>query len=156
MKCDFLQTRVLSVFNLLKRVGFAVLLFWGTALVHAQPFDVLWDRSGQGPESGYGSRVFSLGDQNNDGFMDWGVTSNGLVAGDPSESMGEFFYGGNPPQILPYHVWTADPEIYLRFLIVRAMGDLNGDGYIDWKVELWPRDTGGTHRALLRRARCNA
>ncbi|MBL0061241.1 MAG: T9SS type A sorting domain-containing protein [bacterium] len=31
MKCDFLQTRILSVFNLLKRVGFAVLLLGGAA-----------------------------------------------------------------------------------------------------------------------------
>ncbi len=30
MKCDFLQTRILSVFNLLKRVGFAVLVLGGS------------------------------------------------------------------------------------------------------------------------------
>jgi len=129
-----MTTRILSVFNLMKRVGFAVLLLRGAA--QAQPFDVLWDRSGQGPESGYGSRVFSLGDQNNDGFMDWGVTSQGLIAGDPSESMGEFFYGGDPPQATPYHTWIADPEENLSFSFVREIGDLNGDGYVDWQVAL--------------------
>jgi len=127
-------TRILSVFNLLKRVGFAVLLLGGNAF--AQPFDVLWDRSGQGPESGYGARVFSLGDQNNDGFMDWGVRSQGLIAGDASESMGEFFYGGDPPQATPYHTWIADPDENLRLSFVREMGDLNGDGYVDWQVAL--------------------
>ncbi len=44
MKCDFLLTRILSVFNLLKRVGFAVLLLGGTVLVQAQPPDTLWTR----------------------------------------------------------------------------------------------------------------
>ncbi len=44
MKCDFLQTRILSVFNLLKRVGFAVLLVVATVLVQAQPPDTLWTR----------------------------------------------------------------------------------------------------------------
>jgi len=134
-----MSTRILSAFNLLKRVGFAVLLWGGSAI--AQPFDVLWDRSGQGPESGYGASVFSLGDQNNDGFMDWGVNGQGLVAGDTSESISEFFYGGNPPQTTPYRVWRADSAIYLRYLFAEPLGDLNGDGFIDWQVDLWPRDT---------------
>ncbi len=43
MKCDFLQTRILSVFNLLKRVGFVVLLLG--ANVFAQEIDTLWTRT---------------------------------------------------------------------------------------------------------------
>jgi len=40
-----MSTRILSVFNLLKRVGFAVLLLGGAVLAQPLP-DVIWDRSG--------------------------------------------------------------------------------------------------------------
>ncbi|MBK6764985.1 MAG: hypothetical protein IPG71_01380 [bacterium] len=39
-----MSTRILSVFNLLKRVGFALLLLGGNILAHAQPPDTLWTR----------------------------------------------------------------------------------------------------------------
>jgi hypothetical protein len=103
------------------------------AMSFAQPFpEVLFDRSGQGPSSGYGARVYSLGDQNDDGFMDWVVWAQGDFAGQPSESMAEFFYGGDPPSNEPYLTITADPILMIDLVAVRTIGDVNGDGYIDW------------------------
>jgi len=44
MKCDFLLLRTLSAFNLLKQVGFALLLLGINLTSHAQPPDTLWTR----------------------------------------------------------------------------------------------------------------
>lgn len=53
--------------------------------------------------------------------MDWGVNASGLVAGDPSEAMGEFFYGGKR-QVTPYHAWQADTLVYLWYLFSEPWG----------------------------------
>jgi len=65
MKCDFLQTRIQSVFNLLKRVGFALLLWGGSVL--AQTPDTLFTRT--------------FGGEQNDWFFDVLQTSDsGMIA----------------------------------------------------------------------------
>ncbi|NUO20384.1 hypothetical protein HUU59_13140, partial [bacterium] len=82
------MTRILSVFNLLKRVGFAI-LSWGIStmlytitlllfiagLAHAQ--DIIWVRNGDTANSHFGGFIFPLGDQNDDGFDDWAVYASG-------------------------------------------------------------------------------
>ena len=73
------MTRILSVFNLLKRVGFAVLLLGG--LLYAQPYEptYLLDVTGEvGQYLGF-SCFQSVGDQNGDGFDDVIVGSESSV-----------------------------------------------------------------------------
>ncbi len=48
-----MSTRILSVFNLLKRVGFAVLLL-GAGTVHGQPIDTVWSRTTGGSIHDFG------------------------------------------------------------------------------------------------------
>lgn len=120
------MTRIQSVFNQLKRVGFALLLLGGSAI--AQPLEVLWEREGHDDSSRFGSRVFALGDQNDDGFADWGVSSGGQ----PWLSRVELFYGGNPPAQEPYRVFEPILDSIPWFLGGYSLGDLNGDGYTDF------------------------
>jgi hypothetical protein len=90
------DSRILSAFKQLKRVGFAVLFCMST--VHAQQLDLIWEKRGEGPQSRFGGTIFGLGDRNHDGYDDFAVYAWGSgEAGNPSEPMLELFYGGNPP-----------------------------------------------------------
>lgn len=106
-------------------------------IARAQPYEpvVLWDRSGAGENASYGYRVFGLGDQDGDGYNDFGVWGLGQAPpGDLDQAVVEFFLGGNPPASEPYMRFTADPATEFRFYDVNAAGDVNGDGYIDWWI----------------------
>ncbi|MBL0062665.1 MAG: hypothetical protein IPP40_14565 [bacterium] len=95
MKCDFLQTRILSLFNLLKRVGFAVLLLGDSLLALAQPYEptFLLDITGEVNQV-LGFNLQVLGDQNGDGFDDF-VTS---VASSENTAGLRIYYGNNNGQ----------------------------------------------------------
>ena len=94
--------------------------------------EVLWVRSGETTNAHFGGLLFPLGDQNEDGFDDWAVSSQGDIAGPDSEERFDFFHGGNPPQQAPYLTFHSYfvPEIEFMFNI-NSIGDFNGDGYID-------------------------
>jgi len=130
-----MSTRILSAFNLMKRVGFVFLFLGGT--VHAQPLpDVLWDHSGDGNHTQFGYRIYSLGDQNDDGYADWAVNAIGEYNESPeNEARFLLFHGGNPPEATPYMSFISDPDIYLRHG-GQSLGDINGDGYQDWGIEV--------------------
>jgi hypothetical protein len=106
--------------------------------VRAQPQYVphaIWQREGAGDSSLYGTEILALGDQNNDGYNDWAVFASGWgPPGQICEPKVEFFHGGRPPETEPYMVrLTQTPEeSYIRG--ARALGDLNGDGFIDWAI----------------------
>ncbi len=130
------MTRIQSVFNLLKRVGFALLLL-GTSLAHAQ--DVLWQRDGELETSRFGSGLFPLGDQNDDGFADWAVYNSDVnSAASPWLTGLDFFNGGNPPSQEPYmriRGFVSNTFMHWRD---HDFGDFNGDGYTDWVVTFNP------------------
>ena len=118
-------------------IGFAVFVF-GLAVMNGafaqwQP-TVLWDRSGDMPTSHFGTSVFPLGDQNNDGFDDWGVFSSGQASDNYAGIAVQFFHGGNPPSQQPYLTFRRDPG--MNRYRGSSCGDLNGDGYMDWYIEL--------------------
>ncbi len=129
MKCDFLLLRILSVFNLLKPVGFAVLLLGGVcSSSFAQ--QIIWERDGEGDSSRYGREILPLGDQNLDGFDDFAVQAFGVGPQGTDEGVWlDFFLGGNPPSTEPFMridtppdgIWTGD---------IRTL-DFNGDGFVD-------------------------
>jgi len=78
--------------------------------------------------------MYALGDQNNDGFADFAVWALGWGgAGQPSEALVEFFLGGNPPSQIPYMTYSARPDDQ-QFYRFQTVGDLNGDGFIDWQI----------------------
>jgi len=108
-------------------------------LANAQPYEPveIWSREGAGDSSLYGSEILALGDQNDDGYNDWAVYAAGLgyaPAGSPNEPKVEFFHGGNPPSNDPYMVRVADRSTEISVRGARALGDLNGDGYVDWYI----------------------
>ncbi len=128
MKCDFLQTRILSVFNLLKQAGFAILLLVTSSASYAQ--QIIWERDGEGDSSRYGREILPLGDQNLDGFDDFAVQAFGVGPQGTDEGVWlDFFLGGNPPSTEPFMridtspdgIWTGD---------IRTL-DFNGDGFVD-------------------------
>jgi len=131
-----MTTRILSVFNLLKRVGLAFLLLGGGAFAQPQP-EVIWDRSGLFGHSRFGTTISSLGDQNDDGFSDWAVSAPAIWDDYPQESYAELFFGGNPPSSLPYRRFTTGDTLY-NVAVAKGCGDLNGDGFIDYQLLLWP------------------
>ncbi|NUO18970.1 hypothetical protein HUU59_05925 [bacterium] len=116
------------------RYSIIVILFIAT-ITNAQP-DVLWDRSGDGNHAQFGIQIYPLGDQNNDGFADWAVNANGEYGQLPqNEARFLLFHGGNPPEIEPYMSFIRDPAINIRYG-GQALGDINGDGYIDWGIRV--------------------
>jgi hypothetical protein len=95
--------------------------------------NVIWDKSGAGDHSRYGGRIFSLGDQNNDGFADFGVEAFGSGGpGQPSEACTELFHGGNPPETTPYMRFAGNGDLNIVFYAGFAAGDINGDDHTDW------------------------
>jgi hypothetical protein len=92
---------------------------------------VIWDRSGNDPDSHFGAPLYPLGDQNDDGFADWIVWCQAGDVGTESESKAQFFHGGNPPTIEPYLTILA-PRDALELSAASSNGDVNGDGFVDW------------------------
>ena len=121
------------------KTSFLVIATLVGSLAHAQPWTpiVIWERDGLGDSSLYGTSILALGDQNSDGFKDWAVYAQGqgnAPSGDPNEPRVEFFYGGNPPDTVPYMTRVADHSTEIAIRGARALGDLNGDGYVDWYI----------------------
>jgi hypothetical protein len=114
-------------------------------LAQAQPWQpvVIWDRSGLGEHSHFGTGVDPLGDQNEDGFDDWAVLSAGRAdPGQENESRFDLFHGGNAPDTIPYMTFKGRLSPRRDFLEARVIGDVNGDGYKDWWTwNLVPGDT---------------
>ncbi|MCX6600042.1 MAG: T9SS type A sorting domain-containing protein [bacterium] len=109
-------------------------------LAQAQPYNpvVIWDRSGAGDNAWYGIEVYALGDQNDDGYKDfmvWGLGQG--EPGQPNEAVVELFHGGSPPESEPYLRFVANPNTALELYRANTIGDVSGDGYIDW--EIWMR-----------------
>ena len=102
-----------------------------TSLGIAQPWQpqILWQREGAQDSSRYGAKVLALGDQNDDGFTDFGVFGYGSEGSSTDVPVLEFFHGGNPPESTPYLTLTSD-SVMLE--AAKTIGDLNGDGYVDW------------------------
>jgi hypothetical protein len=117
------------------RLRYISILFLLVAVASAQPYSphVIWDRSGSGDSSRYGI-TYALGDQNEDGRADFAVWALGWGGmGQPSEALAELFHGGNPPDTIPYMSFRARPDDY-QFYRFQTVGDLNGDGFIDWQI----------------------
>jgi hypothetical protein len=111
------------------------LLMVFSSLACAQPLQVIWDRSGSGPNSWFGTKVIALGDQNDDGYADFAVASaGGAQPGDSSEPKIEFFHGGRPPSTTPYMTYVVDTNFTSQLSWFAPAGDLNGDGYQDWMI----------------------
>jgi hypothetical protein len=106
----------------------------------AQPLPVIFDRSGASDSAAYGTQILPLGDQNNDGFADWAVYARGNGGGfhGSTPSSLEFFHGALVPPIQPYFTYRADTIQYLKWWFVWGTGDVNGDGYQDWLLLLFP------------------
>ncbi|MCC6476542.1 T9SS type A sorting domain-containing protein [bacterium] len=110
-------------------------LFLGVEVTDAQELDLIWERRGPGPQSRYGGTIFGLGDRNHDGYDDFAVEAWGSGGvGNPSETIIEFFYGGNPPEEEPFFVFRGVPEQDLAISGGYEIGDVNADGLIDWAI----------------------
>jgi hypothetical protein len=113
----------------------------------AQPWtpQVIWQQNGAGDSSLYGASVFAMGDQDDDGYMDWGVIVGGQwgQSGTPNEPRVELFHGGNPPSNLPYLTFRPRSNEYEVY--GGASGDLNGDGHIDLCLQRQLRANGDTN-----------
>jgi hypothetical protein len=109
------------------------LLLAGVA--HAQQLDLIWEKRGEGPQSRFGGTIFGLGDRNHDGYDDFAVYAWGSGEyGNPSEPMLELFYGGNPPSTTPFYIFRGIPEEGLTIWGAYEIGDINGDGLMDWVI----------------------
>jgi hypothetical protein len=98
--------------------------------------DVIWDRSGATDSAHYGTTVFALGDQNDDSLNDWGVFAYGPL-GFPTggdSAYVEFFHGAQFPSQTPFMTLSSHrPMDFIRR--ADAVGDVNGDGYVDWFLD---------------------
>ncbi|MBL0062646.1 MAG: VCBS repeat-containing protein [bacterium] len=114
-------------------MGFAFLFLGLSALANAQwDPEIIWERNGDAPTAHFGSRVFPLDDQNDDGFADWGVSSSGQNSDNYRTARFQFFHGGNPPAQQPYMTYLVEDNTYLNY--GSSCGDLNGDSYVDWFI----------------------
>ena len=103
--------------------------------IEVQALDVIWDREGATESAHFGGRIWPLGDQNDDGYDDWSVMSpGGYVAGEQVEFRIELFHGGDPPPQEPYMTFLRDPETMISLNRGYTLGDVNGDGYVDWVI----------------------
>lgn len=105
-------------------------------------FDVIWERTGPGPQSRYGSDIFSLGDQDGDGYDEFGICALGWGnIGNPSDQIMELFRGGSPPETEPYMVFRSDVVNGLRVSPGWCVGDFNGDSHRDWFNFYWDEES---------------
>jgi len=149
MKCDFLQTRILSVFNLLKQVGFAFLCLGITPSAFAQPYEPvrLYDMIGDTNQR-IGESIFeSLGDQDGDGYTDF------LVNVGINEGFLRIIYGGEEP---PYrtldfaHIDVDTTTTHYYWICTQGnsgqsvSADYTDDGVIDILLDLRNESAGRT------------
>ncbi|MCC6475884.1 T9SS type A sorting domain-containing protein [bacterium] len=114
----------------------AVFAFLFLGVGDSQAFVELWRREGAGPHSFFGGGIQSLGDQNNDGYDDWMVSSSGTgIPGQIDEPRYDLFFGGDPPSQVPYMTFKGRLEPYRELRGFQVPGDLNDDGFVDWWVQ---------------------
>jgi hypothetical protein len=140
-----MRKRIPNVCRFFGRMGFAFLLLGVFSNTFAQ-LQILWQREGIDDSSRYGMHVFALGDQNNDGFADWGVSGPSSATGtDPITGRVELFYGGNPPSQEPYRIFRTIPDSIYKVLGGASVGDLNGDGVVDYLITFSTQSSSTLH-----------
>ncbi|MCB9368898.1 MAG: T9SS type A sorting domain-containing protein [Calditrichaeota bacterium] len=134
-----IMTRILSAFNFLKRVGFAILLLGG--LLYAQPYEPfrLYDMVGDTNQR-IGDVIFEpLGDQDGDGYTDF------LINMDVLNGHLRIMYGGEEPpyRTLDFAYLDVDTSAqtyywtnYRHNTGKSACADYTGDGIVDIFVDL--------------------
>lgn len=98
---------------------------------YAQFSNIIFQHEAQG-HSDY-HYLLPLGDQNNDGFDDIGVIKTGDRNSEPGVRI---FFGRSSMHRNPDVVILADPDSVAQIYYGDTIGDLNGDGYIDWYLWL--------------------
>ena len=130
-----IMTRILSAFNLLKRVGFAVLLLGGGLTAQAQPYELqfLYDEVSD-EQWRTGGDIAALGDQDGDGYDDILMTH---WLGPQRQNCLRIIYGADGP---PYRYLdfastlqdTSNVQYWWNQLSpYTSCGDYNADGFID-------------------------
>jgi hypothetical protein len=112
---------------------FLIAVLLAASSAQAQFSSMLFNLSGvQGAQNYY---LLRLGDQNDDGFDDIGV----VQIGSPDVQAGvRIYFGGAPMDTNPDVQIPAPPDTILRIEYGETIGDLNGDGYMDWVVAYTP------------------
>ncbi|MCB9367103.1 MAG: VCBS repeat-containing protein [Calditrichaeota bacterium] len=148
-----MYARILSAFDLLKRVGFALLVLGGYMTAYAQPYEpiVLYETFGE-PGEQLGSLVLRhVGDQDGDGYDDILVSVADCThsSGTPDYNHLRLIYGNDFP---PYR--TVDFAYTLTDTTTEwtlwtggfrpppfELADFSGDGYPDILIELYFRES---------------
>ena len=127
--------------SILRRIGQLWFVVTMCASSSAPAQDVLWQRDGELSTSHFGSAVYPLGDQNDDGYADWAVYNGDEDDWSPWLSGLDFFYGGDPADTTPYLSFRGEegnPPVSIRQF---KFADFNGDGFIDWMFVYYPFET---------------